>query len=330
MSKEKIGKQPFKIEIRGGELNSFLHVESEGNIRDIPVFSVRDSNHHRLIAEHVVSGKIGAFEVGVIGIVKAIPSDPLKDNSSGNFFWEIKEGREKSDKVPMLMSPENHDSIVDYDKVHEAFRFLKDPQKRREFYGKFPFHVVLPLADGANINEDVFVTTVEDSKKKPLDQHMSNPTVCVFYPGEDKAWNNITQLAGAINPNVHLGITSFNDHEEQSPWDFDELIRYCTGKQKANFDFVVRDPIVAKHEIKSSMTIIKLPHINEPLTISITRKGSIGLETLKAHVKRVTGRDDIHIVELKSARVASHGHTREVREAGLDSRVFAFLKEANS
>jgi hypothetical protein len=328
-SLEIINKQPFTVRLKEGKLYPSLHVESEEGTRDIPVFSVRNSEHYKLIAEHVTSGSVGAFEVGVIGIVKAVSSDPLKDNGGGDFFWKVKKGRERADKVPMMMSPEQHDLIVDYNLIHPSFAFLKDAKKRREFYGKFPFHVVLPLAEGAKVNKDVFVTTVDDSRKKTSDQHMSYSTVCIFYPGEDKAWDNITQLANTINPNVHLGITSFNDHNEQSPWNFDELISYCNSKQKADFSFVVRDPIVAKHEIKSSMTIIKLPHINEPLAISVMRKGSIGIETLRTHVKNITG-EDIPIIELKSAKFASHGHVEEIRNKGLDDRVLRYLREINS
>ncbi|MDP2586111.1 MAG: hypothetical protein Q8P29_04500 [Candidatus Levybacteria bacterium] len=324
-------KQSFvaRLEENRGGPYPFLRVESQEGPREVPVLSVRNSDHHRLIAEHIVSGSTGVFEVGVIGVLKAIPSDSAINNGGEKVFWEIKRGRKLEDKVPMMMLPEHHDKVIDYDKIHPDFAYLKDSGKRRKFYGTIPFHAILPLADGAIINQNVFVTTPEDSKKKPLDQQVSNSTVCVFFSGGDKAWNNIAQLANTINPNVHLGISSLNDHEEQSPYDFKELIDYVNKKQRIDFNFIVEDPIVAKYQIKSSMTIIRLPQVGEPPEIVIIRKGSIGADTLRRHMGNM--RNGGHLVrELASAKFASHGHSEEVRGKGLDDRVLGYLSEVNS
>jgi len=323
--------RPFNAQLREGKDMPYplLHIESERGIREIPVFSVRNTDHHRLIAEHIVSGDVGVFGVGVIGILKAIPRDSVNESEGKKTFWEIKKGRKLEDKVPMMMLPEHHSKIVDYDKVHPDFAYLKDPEKRRKFYGTIPFHTILPLAEGAKINKSVFVTTFEDSKKKPLDQQSSIPTVCVFFSGGDKAWESIAQLAYSINPDVHLGISSLNDHGEHSPYDFDELKEYINKKKEADFDFVVDDPIVAKYKIRSSMTIIRLPQVGESPEITIVRKGSIGTDTLRRHMEDM--KDGGHLIrELASAKFASHGHPEDVRLKGLDDKVIQYLREINS
>jgi hypothetical protein len=321
--------QIFEAKLRNGKDVPYpvLCVESKEGVRKIPVLSVRDPKHKFLIAEKIVSGEVGAFGVGVVGVLKAVGKDPSKDIEGGKKFWEIKKGRGITDKVPMMMLPEHHDKIVDYDKLHEDFAYLKDPEERRKFYGTLPFHAILPLADNAIINKDVFVTTAEDSKSKPLDQQASIPTVCVFFSGGDRAWERIAQLAYKINPNVHLGISSLNDHGEQSPYNLSELVQYVNKKQRADFDFFVDDPIVAKYDIRSSMTIVRLPHKGEVPEITIVRKGSIGAETLRKHMgnMRVGGHP---VRELASAKFAGHGHPEEIRNKGLDDRVLQYLREA--
>jgi hypothetical protein len=304
----------------------FLNVKSAEGIKRIPVLSVRNPNHHIQIAEWIASGHVGALEAGVIGVLIAVPDDPLVNDHNSKKFWEVKRGRGVLDKVPMMMSPEQHDNVVDYSKIHPDFKFLKDLGKRREFFGKYPFHTILPVASYAMIDKDVFITTPEDSQKKSSDpeQWISEPTVCVFFPGGDSAWRNISGLTSYINPDSHVGVSSLNDHGEKSPFDLDELINYVNNKQRVDFDFLIQDPVARSAEIRSSHTQIRLPLEDEPAEILVIRKGSVSTNMLREHF------GGYPIRELKSAKFASHGHSEKIRNKGLDDRVLNYLKKAAS
>lgn len=299
---------------------SLLQVESIEGKKEIPVYSVREPSHHQLIAERAVSGAVVIFEAaGVMGFMVAVSSDPTKKDNNSEKFWELKQGRDRSDKVPILMLPEDQDKLVDFEKLHPDFHYLKDPEVRKRFFGTLPFHATLPLRDDAVINK-AFVTTPEDSEKKPVDQQVSLPTVCIYFQGRDPVWRHIAQLARDLNPNAHLGISSFNEHKEDPPYNLSQLIDYINRKQEINFNFIVHDPLVEKYDIRSSQTQIQLPHQNESPEIKIFRKGPISADTIEKH----TG----HTVKvLESAKFASRGHPDNAR---LDEKVLQYLKEVSS
>jgi hypothetical protein len=278
---------------------------------------VRNHRHHELIARWIVSGHVGILEAGVMGMLKAVHGDPIVDKYDGKEFWDNKVGRGKSDKVPIMMPPEHHSKVVDFSKLHPDFAFLTDLEKRREFFGRYPFHTILPVIDGARINWDVFVTTHEDYKNKPFDQQVSEPTVCIFFPGGDSAWKEIAALAESEL--FEIGVTSYNDHNEISPFDLDEFVSYVNRKQKVGFDFIIQDPVARGAQIRSSHTQIRLPLKGEPPEILVIRKGSVSTDRLRAHI-------GYSIRELGSAKFATHGHDPEIRKTiNLDPRVDLYL-----
>lgn len=325
METERRKPQPFTVRLEENNNGHypFLHIDSLEGARSIPVFSVRNPDHHKLIAEWASSGAVVAFEVGVMGVMIAVNKDPkIKDGSWGR-FWEVKRGRDATDKVPIMMLPKDMDEIVDFNRLHEDFDYLKDPKKRQVFFGTLPFHTILPLREDANINHAVFVTTSEDTRKKPADQFVPVSTVCLYVQGGDKTWEKVAQLINIFNPNVHLGISSLNDHGEHSPYDLYELIKYIQEKQRVDFDFVITDEIVRKYKIRSSMTQIRLPLKGEAPEILVVRNGPIGSDTLSKH----TG----HKVRvLPTAKLASHGHSSDVRSKGLDDRILGYLRDVKS
>lgn len=306
-----------------GKSQPCLRVESKDGIRQIPVYSVRDPSQHESIAKCMASGSVVAFEVGVMGIMIAIndPRDPRDGRDNWKKFWEVKKGRGQVDKVPMLMLPKYDYTIVDFDKLHPDYRYLKDPQERHKFFGSLPLHVILPFRESVkNVNRNAFVTTSEESKKKPADQHVQVSTICIYFQGGDKVWEDIAEKAKHYNPYVHFGISSLNDHGEHSPYDFDELIEYVKRKQRVDFEFVVRDPIVAKHKIRSSMTQVRLPLKDETPEIRIIRKGPVSAEM----IAELTG----HPVRiLESAKFAGRGYPEDVP---LGENVLGYIKEANN
>lgn len=297
----------------------FLRIESPQEVRQVPVYSVREPFHYSAIAKAIASGAVIAFEVGVMGIMIAV-EDPRTGKDNWKKFWEVKRGRASQDKVPMMMLPKDQYKVVDFNKLHKDFQYLRDPQKRHEFFGSLPFHTILPFKESVrHINRDAFVTTSEDSKKKPADQYVPSSTICIYFQGGDKVWVNIAERVKHYNPYVQLGISSLNDHGEQSPYTFEELVGYVNKKQRIDFDYVVRDPIAARAQIKSSHTQIRLPLEGEPAEILVVRKGPVSAETISKH----TG----HPVRvLASAKFASRGYPENV---SLDGRVLEYLKEAN-
>ena len=295
-----------------------LKVESSEGFRKIPVFSIRNPDQHRVIAESISSGAPVAFEVGVIGILIAV-EDSRAGNDNYERFWKIKRGRASQDKVPIMLPPRHQWGIVDFDKLHPDFRYLKDRKHRENFYGQLPLHVIWPFKETASsVNHKAFITTGEDYKSKPEDQRVDISTVCVYFQ-DDKDWRNVAEFAKRFNPHVFFGISSFNDHGEQPPFDFEELIQYVMLKQRVDFDYVIRDQIVARANIRSSHTQIRPPLWYESPEIRVVRRGPVSADAISKH----TG----HPVKvLESARLASRGHPESV---DLDQNVFKYINDAN-
>lgn len=299
-----------------GALHPFLKIELKNGEKSkkIPVYSVRESSHRELIAQCMTSGEIVVFEAaGVMGCMVAVNRNPTERDDSWAKLTRVKKGRSKQDKVPIMMLPEDQEEIVDFDRLHPNYRYLEDSEKRKNFFGTLPFHAILPLrADVRDINHDVFVTQARDSNKPA--------TVCIYFQGGDKAWRDIGESIKSINPGVHLGISSFNDHGEQPPYDSNELLTHILLKQRVDFESIVRDPIAAKYDIKSSHTQIRLPLTDEQPHIIVVRKGPVSADT----ISKYTG----HPVKiLEYAKFASRGHPEHVN---LDERVLHYLTEANS
>lgn len=297
-----------------GKPHPFLRINSKEGLRVIPVYSVREPSHQEKIAQCMTSGDVVVFEAaGVMGFMVAVNCDQSKGDDNWKKFWEVKRGRSSTDKVPIMMLPEDQYKIVDFDKLHSEYRYLKDPERRKSFFGALPFHTILPLKDDAKeINRDVFVTQAGGPNKQA--------TICLYFQGGDRVWRDIAELTRSVNSGVHLGISSFNDHGEPPPYDFDELLTYIVIKQRMDFGFVVRDPIAAKHGIRSSHTQIRLPLIGEQPYIIVVRKGPVSADTISKH----TG----HTVKIsENAKFASRGEPEDV---DLGKRVSQYLKEANS
>jgi hypothetical protein len=302
----------------------FLNINTGDGTTKIPVFSLRQPEHQNIIAKWIASGRAGAVEIGVMGVLKAVSPENDIDTYSGNTFWKVKKGRGPLDKIPVLMPPDDHARIVDYARLHPDFAFLEDPENRRRFFDKYPFHTILPVAPEAEINVDVFVTTPEESRRKYADpdQWTAASTICAFFLGGDCIWEKIAGLVSQLNPAIKIGISSLNDHGEQPPYDFYEFVSYVNLKQRMDYDFVIQDPVIRRSQIRSSFTQIRLPLRGEAPEVLVTRKGSLSTDLLKKHLGGYA------IRELSSAKTASHGHSEEVRRIGLDDRVLDYLERA--
>ncbi|MBI2028142.1 MAG: hypothetical protein HYT07_00900 [Candidatus Levybacteria bacterium] len=302
-----------------GGLHPLLKVEGENGTKSIPILSVREKAHHEAIANAMVSGDAVAFEVGVVGLMIAVGDKRLGGNA-WKTFWEVKKGRAPEDKVPFMMLPEDHDKVVDFTKIHEDFQFLKDAEARKKFFGALPFHTILPIReDNESLNRNAFVTTPEETLKKPADQRLSESTVCIYWQGGDTDWRRIAELAKKINPDVYLGITSLNEHGKPSPWNFSELLKHIEDGRGKELNHIVQDPVIAKADIKSSHTQVRVPLKGEKPAIIIVRKGPISADT----INKFTG---FPVRTLESAKLASRGHSPDV---SLDERILEHLQKVN-
>lgn len=313
---------PLTVEgrvISGGRV---FHVSSpEFGEKSVPILSIRNPEDHHRIGETIASGVPVAFEVGVIGVLLAVndPYTPLPDNWKA--FWEIKRGRQSTDKVPMYMPPEHQWKIVDFEKLHPEFRKLKSMPEREKLYGNLPLHIIMPFKEKAkDVNTKVFVTYPEDAKNKPQDMQVPVPTVCLFFQ-EDRDWRYVAEHAMKVNPFAYYGVTSFNDHGEPSPWTLDDLADYTVKKGiLPPYDAIVEDPIFRMANIMSSHTQVRLPLVGEDPTIKIVRMGPVSGEMIE---KQTGYKTEV----LPSAKFAASGHPEGT---DLSENVYSYIKQANN
>lgn len=283
--------------------------------KEIPVYSIRNRDHHESIARLIASGKPVAFNVHVIGVLIAV-QDPRGRSDNWREFWRIKNGREPQDKVPFMMLPRHQYRVVDFEKVHQYFRYLKNPDKRREFYGRLPLHVIYPVKQNAAfIHQNAFITTFEDTLKKPEDQRVAVPTICVFSQA-DSDWEHVAERAARLNHHALFGVTSFNDHGEQPPFNKAQFMDYIGGKGVLDVEGFVDDEFANG---ASSHTQIRLPLVGERPELVVVRRGLISADLIKAQ----TGHE---VRVLESAKVASRGHPPE---ANLDNLFFGFIQDVD-
>lgn len=308
-------------------------------IESVPVYNVRNPDHHEDIAKAIASGDTGAFDVGIIGLLIAV-EDPrgekllererrrleqidstreLMPNSKK--FWRVKDGRPAEAKVPFMSTPEEIHKFVDFNKLHPNFRHLRNQSAREQLYS-YPIHIIWPVRNNKKIDQDSFVTTSEDSKKKPPDQHVEFDTVCIFVPGSDPDWLHVGYRATSYNPHALLGVTSFNAHGELPPFNDEELAIYMIKRYETegelDFDFFVNDPIAKKSRVRSSHTQARLPLVGEEPTIKIVRRGPVGARDMENY----TG---YRVVDLVSAGLSSRAADED---ADLFPSLHSWMREA--
>ena len=273
----------------------------------IPVFSVRIPEQHYQIAQATSSKKPVAFEApGVFGILLAVENS-RELNTNGHQFWTLKQGRERADKVPFMLPPRDLPRIIDLNKVHPDYHHLRNAKDREQFWGNLPFHLIGPVIDNIPVvRPEVFITTPEDSQKKPPDQYVPVSTVCAYFQN-DEDWDNIARLSNRFTHRSLFGITSFNDNGEQPPFNIHELAQYMNLKTQngsttfLDIEAIVIDEAAEKTNIRSSQTQVRLPLPFESPELIIIRQGPVSPRMLSEQ----TG----HPVKvLNSAKTASRGH----------------------
>lgn len=297
-----------------------LHVEVAGEKRSLPVYSIRNFAHHREIARALASGnKAVMFGMGLWGIVKAV-EDPRTQRrlparrGESKVFWDVKVGRLRQSKIPVMVPPEAMDRLIDFGKLHPQYRHLRSRSARERLWAHgAPFHGIFPLRGRTHI-DDAFVTYPDEL---PDDRRVPYPTVSIFWM-EDPAWRNLALLASRMTSRALLGVSSLNTHGEEPPFTYDELTALMTRKAEWDFDILVRDEATEPVNLKSSHTQIRFPlHFEEPECV-VLRIGSFSPEAFA----EMTG---FPVRVHEHATVASRGHPRETN---LDDRIWRAVRQA--
>lgn len=253
-----------EITYLNGDCN--LEIVLNERLKCIPVYNLRNDSHKEDIAKALISGKPGtAFGVGNYGYVVGI-DNPRRERHPNSWmeFWNFKPERPKDAHIPILLPPKYWNSIVDFSKIHPDFKSLFTREKLNKLYkDAVIFHIVAPTFDFApHINHPALITNENGSK-----------SVSAFW-WDDPDMEEIADIAIRLDPNMLIGISSFNDHGENPAFSYEEVIGYILKKKRVPFEFIVRDPIGEEVQVRSSHPQFKVPEKGEKGIWKVVRRGS--------------------------------------------------------
>lgn len=285
----------------------------------VPVYHCREDLHKEAIAKHFADSEVCvAFGVGNYGVAILL-DDPrrTKHPDAWKGFSRIKPDREPFDKVPIFISPKDFHQVVDFDAMHPEFaRLLRDRDWREKLWRDgVSFHIVVPVPADAHYIHPILITTPQDLKKagKPAEQLVNVNTASIFR-WHDPDWLEIADIITRYNPFGTAGISSFNEHGEQSVYIFDEAVEWVIKKKRCPFDFVVRDEVGESVGVRSSHPQIRVPLRGESPEWIGLRHGAISFEGWLRAINSPFG-----IRVLPTAKVASRATTPDTN---LDDLVF--------
>ncbi len=263
----------------------------DGTIKLVSVLSFRDRRHLRLVVDTLLGDAPVAFHGwGVSGVCGRVDR-----GSHFQKFWSLKQGRAPGSKIPLLESPEDVVRHVDWQKVHPAYRYLRDPAALRKVWrGIVPFHLIFPTrVDGDTLSEAV-VTPPFDPDVAP---HTPVPTACFFWI-DDPALVRLVREVKGLNREVQLGVSSLNDPGQLPPFNTKDLLAYLKSRAIGKYDIVIEDPVVEPVGIASSHSQFVAPLEGEEPVWAMKRRGSLSA----AGFTRRTG---FPVADAGSARVAA-------------------------
>ena len=263
----------------------------DGTIKVVQVLSFRDRRHLPLVVDALLADAPVAFHGwGVSGVCGRVDVA-----SQFQKFWSLKQGRPPGSKIPLLEPPEEVVGHVDWDKVHPAYRYLRDPASLRKVWrGTVPFHLILPYrAEGGTLS-DAVVTPAFDPDVAP---HTPVPTACFFWI-DDPALVRLVREVKSTIPGVQLGVSSLNDPGQPPPFDTRDLLAYLKSRAIDRYDIVIEDPVVEPVGIASSHSQFMVPLEGEEPVWTMKRRGSVSAQGFTRH----TG---FPVVGAETARVAA-------------------------
>lgn len=280
--------------------------------RIIPVFSCREDSHKEEIARRFARYETAvAFGVGLYG-VSCLVEDPRKGQNTESWksFYEAKQGREVTSRIPIYIPPKYLYRVMDMGIVHQDFRRYFDSRESREglFRQAVACHFILPIPDDADYIHPVFITTPEDWEKsnKPEDQWLQYSTVSDFW-WHDPDWEDISNIIELFNPDALPGISSFNPHLKLPAFNLNGVINFIQTEGICPFDFAVQDPIGEPVGVNSSHLQIKPAFVGEPAEWVVYREGARSVE---GFLRAIDSSFPARIVE--GATLADRGYPADV------------------
>jgi len=271
MVKENPRFSEFNVSIKKGKDNIQFLVVGELE-KKIPIYSIRDLAHHKLIAQAVADEVPMVVYGGVWAVFKGV-----KRRSEGAGFFKVaKPGRPPESKVPMVCRPEDTQSFIDWSHVHPDFRHLR----RRENFTKLwathgaPLHLVAPIRSSLSSLPEEFKTSPEEFNARYPDAQAISCATAAFYWREDPYWRHFATLTSRYtHTQTYLGVSSFNPHGEEPPYTFGELVEQVKIG-RIPFELIVCDHIYENSRAFGSHTQMRLPLVGEEPKFSVLRLGS--------------------------------------------------------
>lgn len=290
----------------------------DGTLKVVSVLSFRERHHLPQVVDALLADAPVAFHGwGVSGVCGRVDGASYFQK-----FWSLKQGRPPGSKIPLLEPPEEVVRHVDWQKVHPAYRYLRDPASlRRVWKGLAPFHLIFPYrVEGGTLSEAV-VTPAFDPDVAP---HTPVPTVCFFWI-DDPALVRLVREVKALNRGVQLGVSSLNDPKQTPPFNTPDLLAYLKSRGIGRYDVVIEDPVVEPIGIASSHSQFVAPLEGEEPVWVMKRRGSfsahgftmrtgfpvIGAETAKVAARQADPERDLDAEVEECARRIRRWRLRE-------------------
>src|SRR3989344_1544942 len=251
-----------------------LDIKIGNERKEVSVFNLRDDRHKEDIAKALISGEpVAAFGIGNYGLAVGI-DHPRRGRfpDSWEHYWRFKPDRPKDAHIPILLPPKYWNSIIDFRKIHPEFRKMFTRENLERAYREAViFHIIAPTFDFApHINQPALITS-KDGKL----------SVSAFW-WDDPDLKEIADIAMRLDPNVLIGISSFNDHGENPAFNYEEVIGYIIRKRRVPFKYVIRDEIGESIGVRSSHPQFKVPEKGDDPVWRVVRKGSVSVEKFLA------------------------------------------------
>ncbi len=263
----------------------------DGTVKPVSVLSFRDRHDLRLVVDALLADAPVAFHGwGVTGVCGRVDR-----GSHFQKFWSLKEGRAPESKIPLLEPPEEVVRHVDWEKVHAAYRYLRDPAAlRRVWRGIVPFHLIFPTREEGDTLSEAVVTPPFDPD---VALHTPAPTACFFWI-DDPALVRLVREVKGRNREVQLGVSSLNDPGQVPPFNTKDLLAYLKNRAIGKYDIVIEDPVVEPVGIASSHSQFVAPLEWEKPVWVMKRRGSLSAAGF-------TKRTGFPVVGAESAKVAA-------------------------
>ncbi|MCL4396077.1 MAG: hypothetical protein M1482_14965 [Chloroflexi bacterium] len=272
----------------GTEISHTGDAAQDSSRRLVPVYSLRNPGDRELAARLLATGKTAAFYGGLYGIVKRVQPEWEAGPGGADTYWQVKAGRPRWSKVPLLIQPKDALRLIDFRLVHPQFQHLRKREHFERLYASHgaPLHVIAPLKEPLPFLHSAFKTSNADLREQAVDKVLTSDrllpcTTAAFFWMTDPAWEQLAHLLGLYSKRrVFYGVSSFNEHGEQPQYTFDELSRVLERPGAPCVDLVINDEPYENTGAFSSHTQVRLPLSHEAPELIVFRRGAIGPEWL--------------------------------------------------